>query len=391
LIKLLPLIFVSLIWFFIGWFSSGLFQPLSIQLSTLPAEQQRVLKAYQLLESRQLLLHHPATRTPTPARLADAAISGMLVESQDKYADLYGPFATDRYRAGYASAIGMTDLRFDIIDGKRVVTEVPPESAAQVAGVAVGDILLGLDGIDFSHSVGGYEIATLLRGPVGSTYELTFQRGDQILTRTVTRKPWHYLTHQLLRDDIGYLKTEYFFADHTAEAVQAIIDEFTQANIQALIWDLRDNSGGSSAVAETLLSYFREPGALLYTVEFKDGTRRAFTAQGEAAFAAIPIAVLINEETWSAGEIAAAAMAERPFTILIGTTSAGKGVIQDTVELDKSRMLHFTIAKWFTPTGAWLHEVGLAPEIARQDNPLTAQDEVLDAAIDYIDQLLAKE
>ncbi len=347
-----------------------------------------MLKAYQLLVDRQLLLNKTKNSTPISSQLADAAISAMLIWSQDKYADLYGPLTTERYLAGYASAVGNTDLRFDIVDGKRIVTEVPSDSAAEIAGVQVGDSLLGIDEFDISQSVGGYEIATLLRGPVNSTYKLTVQRGDQILELIVTRKPWNYLSHQIIHSNIGYLKTEYFFADQPEEMVSTIFEEFSQIPIQALIWDLRNNSGGSPTVAEKILSYFREPGTLLYTVEFKDGTRRDFKASGNASFSAIPIVIIINEETWSAGEIAAAAMVQRASTILIGKTTAGKGVVQDTVSLDETHMLHFTVAKWLTPTGEWIQEKGVHPQLSIEDNPITKQDEVMEAAINYLDNLL---
>jgi len=348
-----------------------------------------MLTAHHLLQGRQLLLDPSIAERSTPSSLANAAIAGMLVASDDKYADLYGPLTTERFLAGYASAIGVTGLSFDIVDGKRIVTKVPPESAAHLAGIEVGDLLLGLDEVDFSQSVGGYEIATLLRGPIGSTYQLHIQRGGQRLTRTVTRQAWDYLSHQILNGTIGYLRTEFFFADHTEAAIQAIMAEFAAAKVHAVIWDLRDSGGGSPSVAENAMSYFTEPGTLLYSVVFKDGTQKAFKAQGEAPFAALPLVILVNGETWSAGEIVAAAMAERGNSVLLGTTTAGKGVVQDTVPLDEHHLLHFTIAKWLTPTGVWIHEKGVEPTIIAQDDPATTHDELLAIALTTVDDLLA--
>jgi C-terminal processing protease CtpA/Prc len=140
--KLAPLLLLSIIWLAIGWFASDLLTARRDTIS-LSAEQELVAKAQQILQQRYLPATELAATEPITAALVDAAIGGMLSWGGDRYADLYGPIASKRFLAGYDDNIGITNLRFDIIDGEKIVTEVPPNSAAAQAGIQVGDILLG--------------------------------------------------------------------------------------------------------------------------------------------------------------------------------------------------------------------------------------------------------
>lgn len=383
--KLAPLLLLSIIWLTIGWFAKDL---LTVQHDTiaLSAEQQLVVKAQQLLQKRYLPATALAASAPITEALVDAAIAGMLNWGGDRYADLYGPVASKRYLAGYDDNIGITNLRFDVIDGQKIVNEVPAGSAAAQAGVQVGDILLGTNEAPFMQFTGGYETGILLRGPAGSVYQLTLRRGETTLTLPVKRQQWDYLSHRMIDNKIGYLKTEFFFLEKTESAVEAILREFLQNNIEALIWDLRGSSGGATDSVKTIVSYFREQGALLFTAEFRDGSQLQFKVGEDGLLTRLPMVVLIDYRTFSAGEIAAAAIAPRDQTILMGETTAGKGTIQDTAKLDDSHLLHFTIAKWLTPAGEWLDQIGVRPVIASKDDPATVTDEGLDAARQYLHQ-----
>ncbi|MCB0125765.1 MAG: hypothetical protein KDE58_26100, partial [Caldilineaceae bacterium] len=124
--------------------------------------------------------------------------------------------------------------------------------------------------------------------------------------------------------------------------------------------------------------------------EFKDGTQVEFRAKEGEQLATLPIAVLIDHGTFSASEMAAAAMVPRAKTILIGEATAGKGTIQDTIMLDESHLLHFTIAKWLTPTKEWLEAQGVEPMVDALDDPATPEDEVIALAVDYLQQQIGK-
>lgn len=387
--KLAPLLLSSLIWAAIGWFARG-FLTVQHDALVLSPEEKLVVKAQQVLQHRYLVAADLTASEPITQALVDAAISGMLSWGGDRFADLYGPVATKRFLAGYEDNIGITNLHFDLIDGKRVVAEVPPDSAAAQAGVQVGDILLGTNEAPFTQFIGGYEAGILLRGPADSVYQLTLQRGDTTLTLPVKRQRWDYLSHHLIDQQIGYLKTEFFFLGKTASAVEAILREFMQNEVQALIWDLRGSSGGATDAVNTVVSFFRTKGDLLFTAEFRDGSQRSFVVTEDGFFPKTPIVVLIDHDTFSASEIAAAALAPRDQTLLMGTSTSGKGIIQDTVMLDDNHSLHFTIAKWLTPEGQWVDGIGVSPAVDSEDDPTTATDETLAAAVQYLHQQLGQ-
>lgn len=384
-----PLILISVIWFGIGWFSHEL-APSTSLVAHLPPEQLRVLKAQQILQNRQLLLDRSTTEATIPAAFAEAAIEGMLVWSQDPHAELYGPLATERYRQSFDNDFGVTDLQFDEIDGQKIVTRISSGSPAEAAGIRAGDVLLGIDGVRFDTFVGAPEVALLLQGPVNTDYTLTFQRDDAIITRTIQRRARTYLTHRLLQNQFGYLKVHYFSPDNTEQLLKIALDEFTDHKVNALIMDLRGNSGGYPVAAGRLVGYFVQPGTPFYTVVLRDGSQHQIEVEGNGDLAEMPIAVLIDGDTWSAGEIVAAALAQRPRTELFGVATAGKGIVQETTALDDEYMLHFTVAKWLTPTGEWIQHKGFEPDVQIEDDPATTEDEVLDAAITYLESTQAQ-
>lgn len=382
--KLLPLIFISLIWFGIGWFLHGILKS-GFDLDRLSPAQQRVLKAQKILQERQFLLHTIEPQTERAEIYAEAAIAGMLTWSQDRHGDMVGPLATSRYQQGDKELNGITGLQFDIIEHQMVVVHMQPGSPAEAAGIEVGDILQSVDGVAIDQFIGAPEVVMLLQGPVGSTYELTVQRGDASLTKTITRKERTYLSYHLIDNRFIFFKTAYFSPQKTLVLFEQMLKELSGTEIQGFIWDLRDNGGGYPAVAEELLGYFREPGTLLYTVEFKDGTQQEIQAKGDGRFSDLPIVLLIDETTWSTGEIVAAAMAPGASSYLVGMSTAGKGIIQDTVSLDQSHLLHFTIAKWLTPNGEWIQYTGVQPDIRRVDDPATETDEILITALAHLE------
>jgi carboxyl-terminal processing protease len=378
---IVPLIVVSILWGAIGWFANTLITGPAMSLTP---EQELVAKAQLVLQQHYLPVEPLSDSNAITQTLADAAISGMLEWGGDRFADLYGPIATQRFLAGYTENIGITNLNFDLKERQLVITGVPADGPAAAAGVQVGDILLGTNEMAFGPYTGGYEASILLRGPAESTYELIVRRGEEILTLPVTRQRWNYLRDNVIAQDIGYFTTDTFFNEHTADDVKALLEKFQQSQVRAIIWDLRGSAGGATDPVQTITGYFHRQGDLLFSAEFKNGVQRQFLAESNGIFPDLPVAVLIDRGTLSASEIAAAAMALRPRTQLFGENTAGKGTIQSTVMLDENHSLHFTIAKWLAPDGAWMDKTGVPPDVALVDDPTTAEDEVLAAAIAYL-------
>lgn len=377
LAKLGPLLLTSIIWFSIGWLIRGWFGP----TPGIPAEAQRILRAGQII----LTQHYPPFDGPAPtaSQLAAQAVRGLLTATDDPYAALIGPPASQRFQDDFSGKTGAPGLWFEIHDGKFIIVALRDEGSAMRAGLHVGDELLAVEGVPLTSLTSGEEVALLLRGPIGTEAKLTVQQGGTQRNVTLRREEREQLTTKLLTNQIGYLKLPGFHADGDA-AVKAAFHALLSQGVQALVWDLRGNRGGSMLATQTILNDFI-PSGILYSVEFKDGKQQRFTADGSATIVKEPLVILVDQQTYSSSEMAAAALRDNQRGVVIGANTGGKGVIQDTVPLDVDYLIHLSIAKWFTPKGEWLHERGLTPDVAVVDDPATEVDEAIAAAMTYLE------
>lgn len=372
LTKLTYFVLLSAIWFGIGWSTRGIANPQNA--APLPAEAQRILNAGQLI-----LNQYYSDHAIDPNELANAAIRGMVRYMDDRYAGLITDPVLDRFQADFAGETGGSGFAFDSIDGKFQIYKVRPHTPAERAGLQVGDVLLSVDGVRINELSSGEEVALLLRGPIDQTVDITVRRAGVELTLTVPRAAREPITARMLDSQVGYLKLPAFTAG-VADEMRTALDELATQGMKSLIWDLRGNPGGSVRDAEAILNLFINEG-VLFTVEMKQGKPQTFMADGRARWANLPVTVLIDGDSWSAAEISTAALLDHHRAFVLGAKSGGKGIIQDTIPLDKDSMLHLTIARWLSPNGHWIHKQGVQPEMALVDNPATAADEVIEAAI----------
>jgi len=217
---------------------------------------------------------------------------------------------------------------------------------------------------------------------VGTAAHFLVRRGDQILTFDPLRRERVIVEGRMLDQGFAYVN-QTAFTTNAPEQMKATLLELLARHPQGLIWDLRDNGGGSMQVTQEVLSYFIEDG-LLFSAELKGGERKPFMALGDGIATDVLLAVLIGENTYSSGETAAAAIAGRQRGVLIGSTTHGKGTIQDTIPLVEDCMLHMTIAKWLSPTGRSYDGQGVPPDVFARDDPDTDADEVLQLAVDHL-------
>lgn len=151
-------------------------------------------------------------------------------------------------------------------------------------------------------------------------------------------------------------------------------------NPPSIIWDLRNNGGGSLLATQEILSFFI-PDGVLFKAILKDDEETLFAASGKVIAPDIPLVLLINENSISAAEISAAVITERGRGITVGTQTFGKGTIQNIAPIGDDHLLEYTIGSWATADGATYQGVGLSPMIDAADDPATAADELLSAAM----------
>ena len=365
-------ILVALVWFAIGWVANGRFQ----QSDTALFEQVQ----------RGLIDHHVDALPPSREMTYDA-IRGMVAGIDDPHAAFFDPELGARFLQDFEGETGVTGILLDLKGEQWEVIFLLPGEPAEEAGMQLGDIVLSIDGVALTNKLTMPEITLLLRGSADSPAEFVVQRGEETLTFTPVRKARPIVSSgEMLPGDIAYF-AQYTFTANSPALVKDELDKLIAQNPKAIIWDLRSNGGGSMESAREILSFFIEDGTL-FLVELKGGEKRPFNATGNTLAPDIPLVVLVGERTYSSAETSAISVLENERGVLIGSTTYGKGTVQETVPLMDDSRLQYTVAHWLSPSGVWVEEIGVDPVIFVEDDPETEVDEVLEEAIRYINNEL---
>lgn len=236
-------------------------------------------------------------------------------------------------------------------------------SPAQKAGIRDGDIILKVDDLD-AASMDLTELVTHIRGSEESKTHIQISRegSEKPLEFDVERDSIEVptVTSQMLDGDIGYIQiTE--FTDVTEEQFQTNVDLLNKQGMKAMLVDLRDNPGGLVTSVVGILDKILPEGTVVYTKD-KKGNRNDYDSDEEHQMN-LPIAVLINGNSASASEIFAGAIRDFEYGTLIGTTSFGKGIVQTILPLDDGSAVKITTAKYYTPSGDYIHKKGIKPDV----------------------------
>ncbi|MEM9774786.1 MAG: S41 family peptidase [Chloroflexota bacterium] len=373
--RISELVIISVIWMVIGWVARG--QYMAFQPAT-PAE--RVSRVATMLLERQFSFSDDSAEA-----LADQLILKMIEHTQDPFATYIRPPMSTQYQENFQIETGSIGIIFKPISGEFVIEVTQDDGAAQNAGVQPNDVILAVDGLPVENLSPG-EIGVLLSGPIGSSVDLAVLRENEELSFTIERQARESLYVEMIESDVGYLKLG-GFSNGIVEPTLDGFRELVQSGAETIIWDLRGNTGGSMRATERVLGYFFEDDAPLYSIEMADGSRPINVAAvtQENAQTMIPLVVLVDSDTLSSSEMAAAVITESGRGTVIGQTTGGKGVIQDTIPIDQGYLMQFTVGKWITPNGEWLHETGLEPSVQASDNPDTEADEMLEFVLDRIE------
>lgn len=242
------------------------------------------------------------------------------------------------------------------------VQKVEPTGGAKEAGIVPGDTVIAVEGQDVSV-LGLTEASELIRGEEGTSVSLKILRDGKETEIPVTRKAikMQVAKGQMLEDSIGYVKIVNFDARCAQETIDAI-EQLLEQGAKSLIFDVRFNPGGYQSELVDLLDYLLPEGEI-FRSQYYDGSEKIDTS--DAACLDVPMAVLINADSYSAAEFFAAALDEYDKAIIVGQATTGKGYFQTTIELKDGSAVGLSIGKYFTPKGVSLgDEGGLAPEVS---------------------------
>jgi carboxyl-terminal processing protease len=317
------------------------------------------------------------------------AISGMMDSLSDQHSSYMDP---DQFRQASIPLDGEYEGIGAWVDPDAeylTIVSPMPDSPAERAGLKPGDQIIAIDGEDMTGIDGNLVIRKVL-GPAGSTVTLTILRPDEDEPFDVSLQREKIVVpsviSEMLEDDIAYVQLLTFGEDSTFELRQALQDLLDE-NPSGLILDLRNNGGGALGTAIEVASEFVGDGVIMIE-EYGDGKRDTYEALGGGLATEIPLVVLVNEGSASASEIVAGAIQDHDRATLVGTTTFGKGSVQNWVPLkDDQGAVRVTIARWLTPDGRTIHELGLEPDVEvelTEEDILAERDPQLDKAIELL-------
>lgn len=256
------------------------------------------------------------------------------------------------------------------------VISVSANGPAESAGILSGDVLIAVDGTSLAGKT-SEDARLLIRGEENTQVVLTVDRNGQTLEFTVTRRSFQVqvAVGKMLEDKIGLVTIENFDSRCAQETIAAI-ESLRQQGATALIFDVRNNPGGYKHEMVQVLDYLLPAGELFRSEDYRGQTSVDYSNE---AFLDMPMAVLINGNSYSAAEFFAAALDEYDAAIVVGEKTTGKGYFQSTFQLSDGSAVNLSVGKYFTPKGVSLAGVGLQPQVEQLVDEHTAYLIAVDA------------
>lgn len=294
------------------------------------------------------------------------AVSGMVDSIGDPYTLFMTPKDTQSFDDAMSGTLEGIGAQLDVSDGQVTVVAPLKGSPAEKAGLQSRDIIVQVNDTE-TEGLRLDEVVMLIRGPKGSSVELTVDRKDVLkpVVLTVVRDSIHIpsVESKVLKTDKGTLGIVALnqFGDDSMAEVRKALSSFPKT-IQGVVLDLRFNGGGYLEGAVELVSMFQETGTVV-TVQARGKEAEVHNVSGKTLLPDTPMVVLINGGSASAAEIAAGALQDNKRAKIIGVQSFGKGTVQEILELAGGSSLRVTIAKWLTPSGNDISKKGITPDI----------------------------
>ena len=235
-----------------------------------------------------------------------------------------------------------------------------------VMRMRIGNKIYSGSGTSFACAIITAEIAKeMIQGEKQSQVKLRLLRDGKVHEVTAVRQNVDTsvassimtINHQ----SVGYLRIV-TFGENISENIEKILQEMKAQNVEKIIIDLRDNSGGYLNAAQEILDLFIPKGQILFSLEDKDGESEEYKATSREKYVFEQGYIFVNDQTASASEVLSAGLKENLGYLLVGETTYGKGVAQTQVTLSQSAVLKYTHEKWLTPHGTWINGTGLKPD-----------------------------
>ena len=325
-------------------------------------------------------------------KLVDGAIKGMVSELEDEHSSFIDHETNsnfDKTLEGSYEGIGVEVTNDE--NNNIIVIKSFPESSSYEAGIRTGDKIISIDNIDLVGHATSELSDYIAKQTERKSFKVVYERNGEkkevtvkkkyVVIPTVTSK-----TYERNQKKIGVIKIDQFSAT-TYNQFKTELNKLEKEKIDSLVIDLRDNTGGHLSVVADMLSLMMNKKHVIYQIESKEGTKKYYsTGKVDKKY---PIILLQNNISASASELMSAALKENLNATVVGTTSYGKGTVQELVDLPNGNEYKFTTKKWLTPKGNWIHKKGVTPTVTVELNEKYYEtlremdDNQLQTALDY--------
>lgn len=295
--------------------------------------------------------------------LVNAAVSGMIGSLDDKYSNYMDSITTDSFNEsveGSFVGIGIT-IMFDGEYNKIIAVD---DKGPSKKSLKVDDLIVEVSGKDV-RGIYGDDLRKLIRGKVGTTIKIKVLRNNKYLTFSIKRTNIEIKTVKSNYFDvenkrIGYLDVN-VISSNTYKQFNKNLKRLEDKNIDSLIIDLRDNPGGHLSQTKEILSMFFNKKNVLYQLKDKDTKKKIYSSSNETR--SYPIVILVNDGSASASEIITSCFMENYNNIkVVGTTTYGKGTVQQSHQLSTGTSIKYTVQEWLTSKGKSINEKGIKPD-----------------------------
>ena len=318
-------------------------------------------------------------------KMIESAVKGYVEGLQDAYTEYLTKDEYDELLVSVKGDYVGIGIYMTMDSNNNIIVLMPIEgSPAEKEGLETGDIILSINGESCSEM--DLNIAsTKIKGEENTTVDLEIQRGTDILNKTIERKTVEIADSraEVLENNIGYIELT-VFDEGCAENIERYLRDFQNKGIKSVILDLRNNTGGIVSEAIELSELFVGKGNVIMRSYDKKNQETVVTSSKEK-MGDFELVILVNEYSASATEIVSAALQDNKAATIVGTTTFGKGVMQEILPIfNKTAALKITIEEFKTPNGNKINKVGITPDVEVELDSTSNADTQLQKAIELL-------